>query len=136
MYLLSMIVVGISVKKDIQQRKINIYLIIAGVICALFVRLFILQDIKSGIYGSCIGILILLTAKFTNQSVGYGDAAMIFFVGICLGLQKCLTVCVICLFMMSMGSLILFALKKVRLKTAIPVMPWMFISLILGGLLW
>lgn len=136
LYGLAIIIVTISAITDIRKQIIYIWPVIIASVFAIIIRLFIVGNIKSAIMGACVGICFLIGSRLTKQAIGYGDGLVILFLGLCLGFNQCISVCLACLFLISLVMIALLVLKRVQRKTAIPVMPWLLVALVAGGVLW
>lgn len=80
---------------------------------------------------SLLGLLpgmILLLVAWSSKKVGYGDAVVILCLGGILGYNKVMGILMSSLFIMSVVSIVLLALKKVRKESTLPYFPFLFLG--------
>lgn len=73
------------------------------------------------------GVILLLVA-WSSKKIGYGDGIMILSLGGILGYNKVMSILMCSLFMMSIASIVLLALKKVRKESTLPYFPFLFLG--------
>ena len=134
-YIVALCIVFVSVYRDIRQHRINIYLLIAGSLFAVFIRVLADVPLKEGIVGCIPGILFLICGYMTHHAIGYGDGWMFMIIGMCLGIRESVLVLSICLIFIAIYGLFMMVVRKKARKTAVAVMPWLFFSLLIGCLM-
>lgn len=134
-YIVALCIVFVSVYRDIRQHRINIYLLIAGSLLAVFTRVLADAPLKEGIVGCIPGILFIICGYMTRHAIGYGDGWMFMIIGMCLGIRESVLVLSICLIFIAIYGLFMMVVRKKSRKTAVAVMPWLFFSLLIGCLM-
>lgn len=90
------------------------------------------KNIKSAtelLWGSAPGILLLLMAAMTKKA-GLADGIVLLLLGVPLGYHECILSFVLSLLSMSLVSLALLALNKVRGSSKLPYLPFLWIGYI------
>ena len=131
-YIVALCIVFVSVYRDIRQHRINIYLLIAGSLLAVFTRVLADAPLKEGIVGCIPGILFIICGYMTRHAIGYGDGWMFMIIGMCLGIREIVLVLSICLIFIAIYGLFMMVVRKKSRKTAVAVMPWLFFALLIG----
>ena len=87
--------------------------------------------------GVAVGGVLFIIALFAKNGFGMGDVKMFFLLGLLYGLTDTYAILLFSIIIMAIVSLILLAIKKVNVKTAIPMAPFVvlgFILCILAGM--
>jgi len=120
-------IIYIDYKEHIIPNKINLVLLVGG----LIITAFDYQNILDHILGFFVlGILMYLLAVIT-KGFGFGDVKYLFTVGLILGVKQGITALIIGFLLGGFVSLILLVLKKVTMKDFIAFGPY----LVMGSLL-
>ena len=115
---------------DIRKKQVPVwYLLGAGVVGAVFS--FIAADVPwwSVLLGILTGGVFLLLSKLTRGAIGYGDGAMIAFLGAWLGLGTSVSALLLGLFIAALAGGICLLLKKGR-RYQLPFAPFLAVGLI------
>ena len=87
--------------------------------------------------GGLVGGVLLLLALILKSSLGMGDVKLFFVLGLLYGVSDAYAILLFSIIIMALISLVLLAIKKVTVKTAIPMAPFVvlgFILCILAGM--
>lgn len=136
------VVIGLSVMGyiDLREKVIPNGLIGAGLIfwaALLLIDIFVAKTpwanvLKfSAVGGIAVGGGLFLVALIGKSALGMGDVKMFFLLGLLYGLADAYAILLFSLLIMAIVSLILLATKKVTVKTAIPVAPFVVLGFIL-----
>lgn len=77
-------------------------------------------DIAAGVIP---GVVLLLVARVTKESIGYGDGIVLLVLGVFCGAVKTVAILGMSLMIAAVLSMILLVLKKAGRKTALPFIP-------------
>ena len=126
---------------DSIEKKIPVFLLIPG-IAAMVIEVvrnvgvawnsipkdnLFLPTLLFSLLGLLPGMILLLVA-WSSKKVGYGDAIVILCLGGILGYNKVMGILMSSLFIMSVVSIVLLALKKVRKESTLPYFPFLFVG--------
>lgn len=75
--------------------------------------------------GALPGILLLVLARITEQSIGYGDGILLAELGLLTGVGKCMLILAAALAMAGVFSLVIVVVKKVDKRYKIPFVPFL-----------
>lgn len=113
---------------DIQSRRVPVWMLVvegslaaAAVICQFWTGDVKLFDALTGILPGIGLFLIALTTK----KVGTGDGIVLIFLGVMSGWGKSMMIFGISLFLISICSVLLLILRKVKRNTGIPYLPFL-----------
>lgn len=109
---------------DIRSRRISIWMLAAGGVLSILAVICQYSGYWAVLKGMLPGILLLLTA-FATRKAGFGDGIALLFLGAAAGGEKAFMLFGLSLFLISLVSLLLLALKKVRRNTQIPFLPFL-----------
>lgn len=122
---------------DLLERQIYFMFVSAnGIIITLFH--FFLKDIKlqDCLLGVLIGVIALLISIISREAMGIGDGIVLCVIGLALGAIKTLQLLMWSFMIIVLFSIVGIWLKKINLKTKIPLMPFLFLgnvtSLLIG----
>jgi len=121
---------------DFRYKEISQWVLVPAILAAGLIRYFSGMDMMDGMTGALTGVAVLLAAKFTRQAVGYGDGAVILFLGMCLGWRKSLSVLLMTLLMISAAGILMLGFGKIHKKTRWPMVPWLLLSSVIGVMIW
>lgn len=125
-------IMGIAAYWDWKERKIYISLPILAIIAGLLVHVLCReQTITDAIGGAGIGLIVLLIASCSNESVGIGDGLMLIASGIFLGFQRNLELLLTALFLVGGAALFLIVVKKKKRNYTIPFLPFLLAAYLL-----
>lgn len=131
----TMIFLTVCTVTDVKERKINILFCVINqismTIIHIFNRDFSVFNIVSGIG---LGAVFFLINKISKQGIGMGDVCMIITIGIVCGVAYTVEI-----LFWSFGSCLIFSvvgiiLKKMSLKSCLPMAPFMLVGAIVTGL--
>lgn len=74
------------------------------------------------------GVLLMILAKVTEQSIGYGDGMILAEIGLAAGVGKCMLILAAALAMAGIFSLGVIVIKKVDKKYTIPFVPFITVA--------
>ena len=77
------------------------------------------------------GLICVLLAWMTREQIGFGDAFLIFIMGLYCNVAELVNVCLITFSLAGMVSLVLLAVAKKSKKYEMPLIPFMFLSRII-----
>ncbi|MCD8336781.1 MAG: A24 family peptidase [Lachnospiraceae bacterium] len=120
---------------DIKNRKIYKSVIGAHLVLALIGHL-ALRDLTavSILLGVVPGLGCILLSAVTKESMGYGDAFLIFSCGFSLGTDRVLAVMFTSFFCVGIWALWLVCFRHGKKKTAIPFVPFLLMGAVIQGL--
>ncbi|MCC8168655.1 MAG: prepilin peptidase [Clostridiales bacterium] len=127
------ILTGLAVNTFFDAKSRNISLIVVGITaaCGLCWRLatgsLFTQDVLMGLLP---GIIWLLLAKVTRESVGYGDAWVLLAAGLVLGGNDMLLMCTVAIFLAGIIALVLLVFFHKGGKYEMPFMPFLMVGYI------
>ncbi len=78
------------------------------------------------------GVLLLILARITEQSIGYGDGILLAELGLLTGIGKCTLILAAALAMAGVFSLGMIVIKKVDRRYKIPFVPFLTIAYLAG----
>ena len=71
------------------------------------------------------GILLIILAKITEQSIGYGDGIILAEIGLITGVGRCMLILATALALAGIFSLVILVIKRVDKKYRIPFVPFL-----------
>lgn len=120
------VVMLICTVADIRRKEISVWLFVILGITAI--TGYIVCAEQKGwmlIVGMVPGMLMLILAKITEQSIGYGDGIILVEIGVVTGVGKCMLVLAAALAMAGLFSLGIIVIKRVDKKYKIPFVPFL-----------
>ena len=114
---------------DIKKKEISLWLFgILGI--SVIVGCFVLGNQKwyMSAAGVIPGILLIILAKITGQSIGYGDGIILAEVGLITGVGRCMLILAVALALAGVFSLGILVIKKVDKRYRIPFVPFLTIG--------
>lgn len=131
---------------DLREKIIPNEIILSGLVFWLVMILLDIFVAKSAwkstlryslVGGALVGGVMFVIALFAKSALGMGDVKMFFLLGLLYGAEDSYAILLFSVIIMAIVSLILLAMKKVTVKTAIPMAPFVvlgFILCILAGM--
>lgn len=123
--------------KDIKIHKVSVLmLIIAGAGCIGYQICARKMNIGLIIGGILVGVLFLIISKVTREGIGYGDSYGILILGMYLGIWEVLIVLSIAFFLLLFVAVSFFYRKRKSGKCALPFYPFLtcgYVGLLLMG---
>ena len=117
--------------KDMEIPLIFIYLF--AFVCAVMMLLNPYCNLLNNvILGMVIAILLLLFYKFKKSGIGFGDIEIIIALAFAYGYPHIFNVLFVALFMSMFYGISLLVLKKAKIKSEIPFIPFLFLSVSLN----
>lgn len=111
--------------QDIKKKKINVYLILAGLLMPLIGIIWNGEfNYLHSLEGMSLGLILLCISFITKGQIGVGDGMIVCITGLCLGFSGNAMLLVISLFGSAIVSIILLAFKIVGRKKTIPFVPF------------
>lgn len=124
---MSLLFLGWAALCDWKKKKIPRTVIGAGIVFCLIRILLEGSGILAGSLMAAIpGAVLLLTAKISEEKIGYGDGVCVLLLGILTGYRACMAVLCISLFLLSITVIFLLLIKRVHKKSKIPFIPFLF----------
>lgn len=111
---------------DIKKKEISIWLF--GLLGIIVIIGYIALGNQKGYMlaaGVIPGALLIVLAKITEQSIGYGDGIILAEIGIVTGVGKCMLILAVALAIAGVFSLGIVIIKKVDKKYKIPFIPFL-----------
>ena len=109
---------------DIHSRRVPVWLLLLGGLPVLLAGGYGEGGGVNMVLGALPGISLLATA-FATKKAGYGDGIVLMCLGMMLGSGKSMLLFGASLFMISVCSMVLLALKKAGRNTGIPYLPFL-----------
>ncbi len=81
--------------------------------------------------GLAAGLVLIVAAKLSKERIGYGDATVISFVGLALGLRLLAAVIAVSLFLLLVYSFTMLAKGRLNKKSQVAFLPFLFAAYIL-----
>lgn len=111
--------------QDIKKKKINIYLVLAGLLMPLIGIIWNGEfNYLHSLGGMSLGLILLCISFITKGQIGVGDGLIVCITGLCLGFSGNAMLLVISLFGSAIISIILLAFKIAGRKKTIPFVPF------------
>ncbi|MFV0342077.1 MAG: prepilin peptidase [Anaerocolumna sp.] len=115
--------------QDLKRKEIHIVLILAGVVIGIILSLFYVDiTIQGRVLGFLLGVLLLGLFLLTKGQIGIADGIIMGIIGTTLGFYNGSSILLTALFVSAVLSLILIVFRKVKRKTTIPFIPFLFIG--------
>lgn len=113
--------------QDVKRKQIHIALLCIGMVTVMFGAMFFIDiSIKNRLMGFLPGGLLLGLNLITKNQIGIADGIIVCIIGGALGFYISSGILLFALFLSAIISLILIVLKKVKRKTTIPFIPFLF----------
>ena len=122
------LLLGIQSIYDIRYQKIPTWTIPLGTVCGIATWIGIFGGKGRQLLGIIIGILALLFAKISRQTLGFGDGLVLCNLGIALGFTSCLRVILFGLCLGGIWALILIIGRKANRRSTMPFIPFLFLG--------
>ncbi len=114
---------------DIKRKELSMRLFaLLGIIAATGCIWGQNREMLTVVAGVIPGILLIVLAKITEQSIGYGDGIILAELGLLTGAGKCMLILAAALAMAGIFSLIIVVVKKVDRRHRIPFVPFLAIA--------
>ena len=101
-------------------------------LCGIFTTLLIIFDrsntLMDIIIGVIFGLILLILAKFTKESIGYADGLITLFIGLLFGGTVSIVIFMLASFLTGIFGIIVSIFKKTSLKMRLPLFPGILIS--------
>ena len=123
---------------DIKERKVFSVFCCANSVIVLFLH-FIKQDISwfSLLWGMILGAIFFMVSICTREAIGKGDAIVIFTMGSMVGIKITFEILVWAFVICTVASMVAMLIKKVKLDSRIPFIPFVLfggiITFVIGG---
>lgn len=126
--ILGLLLIVVSIQ-DIKWKKIQVGIVLVAsivlCICVPFCSNLLIID---RILGLLVGLGVVLLSKATRGKIGIGDGMVLGVTGIGLGFWSNMELFALALSMAAVFSIGLIAFRRANRKTAIPFMPFLFVS--------
>lgn len=118
--------------RDLRKHKVSMIMVVVVGIIGGVLQINSIRENGMGILsGIFVGIILLLLAKITREKIGYGDGWIFVVTGVYLGFRDNIYLLLLALFLASLVSIFLLAIKKVNGKTELPFVSFMLPSYLL-----
>ena len=120
---------------DIKSKRLPVWVTVTG--GAVGIAFWAIEgDFRMAqLWGLLPGIICLLFARVSKEAMGYGDGLFICMMGIYLGVDKLISICLCALFLAGIVALILLVSGKRNGKQEIPFIPFLLLSFLFEVLL-
>lgn len=124
---MSLLFLGGAALCDWKKKRIPRTVIGTGIVFCVIRILLEGSSILAGSLTAAIpGVVLLLTARISEEKIGYGDGVCVLLLGILTGYRACMTVLCIGLFLLSITVIFLLIIRRVHKKSKIPFIPFLF----------
>ncbi len=121
--------------EDIKTQTLEARILIGfGVLAVILEIFYVKANWTEVLAGAALGILALMMAWLSKESIGYGDGVVMLIMGICCGLNIMLETFLLAIMILAVVSMVMMIKKGVILNLRIPFIPCLFVGYI-GGLL-
>lgn len=115
--------------QDVKRKEIHIALLLAGMITSIVLSIFLIDiSIESRIIGVFLGGTLIGLHFLSRGQIGIADGLIVSGLGLGLGFSISSAILLLSLFLSAVVSLFLIVLKKVKRKTTIPFVPFLFVA--------
>lgn len=113
--------------QDIKRKEVHITLLLIGIVTGMFGTMFWI-DISLGnrLLGAALGGVLLVLNLITKGQVGIADGIIVCTIGFTFGFYISSGMLILSLFLSAIISLFLIVLRKVKRRTTIPFIPFLF----------
>lgn len=122
------ILLGIQSIYDIRYQKIPTWTIPVGTVCGIVAWIGISGGAGKQLIGIGIGVLALLFARISRQTLGFGDGLVLCNLGITLGFSSCLRVLFLGLCFGGIWAFVLIIRRKANRRSTLPFIPFLFLG--------
>lgn len=118
--------------QDIKMKRFYTWMVLLGaILIAACVPFSSTITIGARLWGSSIGLVVILISILTQGKIGMGDGLILCVTGISLGLWNNLELFLTALLLSAILSIILLVAKKVDRKQGIPFVPFIFMAFLI-----
>jgi Type IV leader peptidase family. len=115
--------------QDLCKKKIYLWILLIGaVLICLCLPFCNPNGLIDRVGGLTLGFIVILISLITSGKIGLGDGFLLCITGLGLGFWRNLELFAIALFMASVFSIILLALRLANRKNSIPFVPFLFVG--------
>ncbi|SEG35163.1 leader peptidase (prepilin peptidase) / N-methyltransferase [Butyrivibrio sp. Su6] len=137
-YITQLFLLLLSAFSDIRKKEISIWIVICMALLSLSDGAIALFNGKRTIDDLivCIvpGVIMMLLALLSRQSIGYGDGLIILAIGMTFGISKLAVGIAIALFTSGIMSIFLIAIRKAKRNDTFPFVPFIFAGMVVSVL--
>ena len=137
-YITQLFLLLLSAFSDIRKKEISLWLVISMAFLSLSDGAIALFNGKRTIEDLivCIvpGVIMMLLALLSRQSIGYGDGLIILAIGMTFGISKLAVGIAIALFTSGIMSIFLIAIRKAKRNDTFPFIPFIFAGMVVSVL--
>ena len=125
---------GILALTDLRWKRVPIWLLVVGGIFATYMSVYLYtmerKNVTEFLWGLTPGVLLLLMSA-TTKKAGIADGVVLLCLSLSISYQECIVSFVFSLIAISLASLLLLALHKVRGNSKLPYLPFLLVGYIL-----
>lgn len=137
-YITQLFLLLLSAFSDIRKKEISLWIVICMALLSLSDGAIALFNGKRTIEDLivCIvpGVIMMLLALLSRQSIGYGDGLIILAIGMTFGISKLAAGIAIALFTSGIMSIFLIAIRKAKRNDTFPFVPFIFAGMVVSVL--
>ena len=122
------LLLGLQSVYDIRSREIPTWTIPLGTVFGMVSWIGAFGGELGHLLGVLVGVVALLFARISRQTMGYGDGLVLCNLGITLGLGACLRVLFVGFITGGVWALLLLIGKKANRKSRLPFVPFLFLG--------
>ena len=124
---------GVLAMADLRWKRVPIWMLVVGGIFATYMSVYYyaleMKDVTELLWGLIPGILFLLMSV-TTKKAGIADGVVLLILSLSIGYRECIISFVFSLIAISILSLFLLALRKVRGNSKLPYLPFLLVGYI------
>jgi len=111
---------------DMKTKTIPVAAVVLAMIGSLIYRLCTGTGVPELVTGTVPGVVVLIIAFVTKESIGTGDGLVLCMLGLFCGWRQCLAVFGLALVLSAALAVVLLTCRRVGRKTALPFLPSLF----------
>lgn len=122
-FILTALWLAVLAGMDIRRKHVHVWLLVLGGIYVTAVSVYGVWKGQIGgkeLFWSLVPGIVLLAVAVLTKKAGWADGVVLLFLGILTGFRECIFSFILSMLFISMVSLVLLALKKVKKNTKLP----------------
>lgn len=122
-------VFGMAAYRDWKEKQIYLYMpIMAGIVGLILHLLYQERTLLEIFLGAGLGVIMIIIALVSRESIGIGDGVMLMVSGIFLGPWKNLELLISALMLVGVTALFLIVVKKKERNYRVPFLPFLLVA--------